>query len=136
MDSEGAANGSSWRGWGLDLGWGWGLGVGLGLWFDSRVLGLGIFRGLRGPDLRKSESSKPAVEERCAGARPREEAKDATSDSMAARSAGDGFFVFCFDFGFGVGSDIAAAVSETGGKRERGFGGQRLQGFSFCVESY
>ena len=52
--------------------------------------------GLRGPVLRKSESLKPEEEDGREEERPREEAKEATSDLIASMSSGifEGFLDF------------------------------------------
>lgn len=62
-----------------------------------------------GPDLRKSESSKPPLESPAPGRRPREEANVATSDLSASMSSpspsrDEAFFAFLVRFGLGVGS--------------------------------
>lgn len=93
-------------------------------WGASGVLGcFGGLGAFMGPDLRKSESSKPELSP-VTGRRPREEANEATSDliaSMSSPSPPAGFFDFLLDLGLGFGSmdgyrgkeSVSAAWSET-----------------------
>lgn len=69
-----------------------------------------------GPDLRKSESSKPPLESPAPGRRPREEANVATSDLSVSMSSpspprAEGFFAFLVRFDLAVGS----AMNRCGG---------------------
>jgi len=84
-----------------------------------------------GPDLRKSESSKPPEEPPAPGRKPRVEANVATSDLIASRSSpppppAEGFFDFLVRFDLGLGS----AMVRCGGCAAAGprAAGARLQG--------
>lgn len=89
----------------VDLGFG-GFAV---FWGASGVWGaFGGLGGFMGPDLRKSESSKPE-ELPAPGRKPREEANEVTSDfsaSMSSSPPAAGFFAFLVDFALGFGSTM------------------------------
>lgn len=102
----------------VGLGFRWGFAVLSG--FCWGCLERGFEDLFMGPDLRKSESSKPPEES--PGRNPREEANVATSDLIASMSSpspprAEGFFAFLVRFDLEVGSAM-----DSGGGRAAAIG--------------